>query len=257
MTESTHKIDVGQIQKTAMDLLDQVAAQASSIGFPCNFETRVAEFLLLLRRVSEKRPLPVRRLLEIGCGAGFTLRLWSLLADHVTGIDLPQAIGQSRKVLATFPPPSRNVELVESRAEDFRATDKYDVIVSQYVLEHVDDIPGVLVRIKENLAPQGIAVHMLNSIESRTAWYVEYRQTTSLPRRIYHSWRERGFLKTALGPFNYTVPHEPRFGSFAYELEEYRLERWALRLLRSGFEILDWFKTSDINQVFITRPLDR
>jgi SAM-dependent methyltransferase len=238
-----------------MDLFERISVGTGASDFSCDFDNHTAAFLLLLRRVAERRGLPVKRLLEIGCGSGYALRLWSQVAEKVTGLDLPQSIDVSRKLLAAYPPPLNNIDLVESRAEDFRSNEKYDLIISQYVLEHVDEIPSVLARIRDNLAPRGLAIHVLNSIESRTSWYVEYRQVTSLPRRLYHSWRERGLLKTAADPFNYTVPHEPRFGSFAHELAEYRLDRWALPLLRAGFEILDWFQTSDINWVVITRQL--
>ena len=249
------KADLGEIQKSTVELLERVSVWTGARGFSCDLGGRMAEFLLLLRRIAESRELPVRRLLEIGCGSGFSLRLWSQVAEKVTGVDLPQAIALSRRLLAAYPSPLNNIDLVESRAEDFRAKEKYDLIISQYVLEHVDEIPQVLNRILENLAPRGLAIHVLNNIESRTVWYVEYRQVTSLLRRLYHSWRERGLLRTVAGPFNYTIPHEPRFGSFAYEMTEYRLERWALRLFRAGFEVLDWFQTSDINYVFVTRPL--
>lgn len=217
--------------------------------------TAPTEFLLLLRRLGDKNVLPVRNVLELGWGAGYSLRLWSQVAERVTGADVPQAMGLARRLLDAYPPPRHNIDLVESRGEDFTSSEKYDLVLTQYVLEHVDEIPKVLARIRENIEPQGLAIQVLNNTDSRTAWYVEYRQATSLPRRLYHSWRERGFLKTALGALEYTVPHEPRFGSFAHELTEYRLDRWALRLMRAGFEVVDWFQTADFNYVIITRPI--
>ena len=57
-------------------------------------------------------------------------------------------------------------------------------------------------------------------------------------------------------PLESTPPHEPRFGDYARELGQYRLEAWALRVLRAGFEVVDHFQTRDVNWVLVTRPLD-
>jgi len=53
----------------------------------------------------------------------------------------------------------------------------------------------------------------------------------------------------------FTPPHEPRFGSYSHELAEYRVERWAIRLLENGCEIVDHFQTRDLNWVLVTRPM--
>ena len=73
-------------------------------GFPVYFDLRGTEFLLLLIRLSKVEGLQTRRILEVGCGAGFNLRLWGEMADLVVGTDLPSEIRKAERVLELFPP---------------------------------------------------------------------------------------------------------------------------------------------------------
>jgi len=220
-----------------------------------DYPGRVSEFMLLFRMLSERISFPVSHLLEIGCGNGFSLRLWAEIADQVTGADLPQAIDSARRMLEELPLPQANVQLLETRAEDLQLKASYELIVSQYVLEHVDDIEQSLMRIRAGLCPGAIGVHILINSVSRSNWYIQYRSQFSWVSRICHSLQKKGALETLANPAVYTPPHEPRFGTFDDELEHYRLDRWALRLMQAEFVADDWFQTSDINYVFVTRRL--
>ena len=246
-------LSLSELQIKTLALLDQLSATKERL-FTCNIENRAVEFLLLTRRLVALDILPIRNLLEIGCGDGFSLRLWAEIAEYVTGIDLPSQIQISQKLLTGFPPQHNNISLVESAAEDFQTNKKYDVVVTQYVLEHVMDIDKTLSQIHDSLNPNGFAIHVLNNSVSRLSWYIQYRSQSSLPRRIYYSLRDKGLWRTLLNPLNHTTPHEPHFGSFDYELDEYRLDRWTLRLMRAHFEVVDWFQTADFNYVLISRP---
>jgi SAM-dependent methyltransferase len=243
------------VQKAALCLLEQARAAERSLGMSCAPENRTAEFLLLIRRLSAILPWPVQRFLEVGCGSAYSLRLWSETAESVTGIDLAPAITAGRRLLAALTPPRNGILLRECPAEEYRNPGQYDLILSQYVLEHVRDMSEVLARVRENLAPGGVAVHVVNGTASRAAWYMQYREAFSFPRRLYYSLRDRGVFRTVTSPFGHTTPHEPRFGDFGYELEQYRLDSWSLRMLSAGFEVTEWFQTSDLNHVIVTRPI--
>jgi SAM-dependent methyltransferase len=127
------------------------------------------------------------------------------------------------------------------------------LILTEYVLEHVQDLPRVLGNVADRLAPDGYAVHVLPNVVDRHDWYVAYRAEQSAMRRVRTSVADRGVLRTLRSPFEHTPPHEPAFGDFAREHSEYRLERWAMRMLEAGFEIVDFFSTRDVNTVLVTR----
>jgi SAM-dependent methyltransferase len=131
----------------------------------------------------------------------------------------------------------------------------FDLILTQYVLEHVADIDRTLAALHARLRPGGHVVHVLNSAVDRAGWYVTYRLEHSLLARLRASLATRGWRATARNPLEFTPPHEPRFGDYGREVGQYRLEAWALRVLRAGFEIVDHFQTRDVNWVLVTRPL--
>lgn len=221
------------------------------------FENRTVEFLLTLRKLEGLEVLPISRFLELGCGIGYSLLLWSQVADQAVGVDLPEVIGRGRELLGALDLPAANISLQGSTAEDVQAGGRYDVILTQYVLEHVRDIGQTLQNLRAHLEQGGVAIHVLNGCVDRLGWYAEYRLRCSLPRRLAQSVRDRGLLRTLANPFNFTPAHEPRFGDYTRELSEYSLERWALRLYMAGFQIVDVFQTRDTNWVFVTRATEQ
>jgi SAM-dependent methyltransferase len=227
-------------------------------GFDVYFDLRGTEFLLLLVRLSKVEGLQTRRILEVGCGAGFNLRLWGELAELAVGSDLPDEIRKAERVLELFPPLDQGeIRLIPGTGEDFAGIEgEFDLILTEYVLEHVQDLTEVLANIRTRLAPGGMAVHVLPNLTDRHDWYVSYRLQTSWPARLRASVAERGVSETALTPFEHTTAHEPSFGNYAHEHAGYRLEEWAARILEQGFEIVDFFSTRDVNTVLVTRVLD-
>lgn len=247
----------GEVQSRAMQLLSAVNERRTEFSAqPEYFDVRTAEFLLLARRVLALPNLRLGRILEVGCGGAYSLRLWSDLVKEAVGIDLPASLEPGHRFLDAFKPRGK-IQLVPGTGESLDGVaGPFDLILTQYVLEHVADIPRTLSAIRSRLAPGGCIVHVLNNVADRTSWYVEYRLQTTLRRRLWDSLKKEGFWRTLRAPFRYTAPHEPRFGPYPHELQEYRLEKWALRFLREGFEVIDYFQTRDTSWAFVTRPLD-
>jgi SAM-dependent methyltransferase len=237
-------------------LIDSMAPRARELtGFDVYFEIRGVEFLLLFLKLSRIEGLSARRVLEIGCGIGFNLRLWAEVAEVAIGTDLPSEIERARRILPLLPASDgTEPRVVATAAEDLTGVEgEFDLVVSEYVLEHVRDLAKTLANIGERLAPGGHAVHVLPNVVDRHDWYVAYRAEQSALRRVRTSVADRGLLRTLKSPFEHTPPHEPTFGDFAREHSEYRLERWAMRMLEAGFEIVDFFSTRDVNTVLVTR----
>ncbi len=234
--------DPDRVHERAVRLLDKVTPRWRDFtDYPEYFELRTVEFILLVV------------VLEVGCGGGYSSRLWSDVAEEVVGVDLAPEIARARRFLATFP--AENIELLEGTGEDLsRVRGPFDLILTQYVLEHVRDVARTLAELRRLLAPGGLAVHVVPNLVDRQEWLLRYRWETNAPRRVLNSLRIRGLARTLRDPLlRYTPAHSPEFGDFPHEFAQYRLERWGLRILRAGFVILDHFQTRDVNWVIVTR----
>lgn len=248
------------VREPALELLEGIASRTAEFSqYPAYFELRTAEFVLLVDRI--RRVLAgwqPEAILEIGAGGGYGLLLWSLIADRVVGLDRADEIARSRQLHAAFPPRGQ-VELIAGEGEDLSVVHgDFDLIVTQYVLEHVRDLPSTLRQIHERLAPGGLAIHVVPNLVDRLDWYANYRSRTGLPRRLAWALRQRGPIRTLADPLlTFTPPHVPERGDFLGELDEYRLERWVLQALRAGFEVVDHFQTRDVNWVLVTRVVSQ
>lgn len=231
------------------------ARRAEYTDLPELYDLRATEWLLLMAKLTQRPYISFERVLEIGCGHGFNLLLWRLLSDDVVGVDLPGEIEASRSFLAEYASDGR-VTTFPTRGEDLDQVEgDFDLIVSQYVLEHVDDIDQVLAAAHSRLRPGGYVVHILNNAVDRLDWYVMYRDGLSPARRVLDSVRARGVKKTLRNPGSYTQPHEPKFGDFGTEHMGYRREAWAQRVIRAGWVVVDHFQSRDNNVVLVTQPL--
>lgn len=226
--------------------------------YPQYFPIRTTEFTLMLTKLRQiiGEPFP-SSVLEVGCGFGYGLILWSSLIDSVDGVEInDQQFDKARKLQERLGIESANINLHVGKSEDLSILQdkKFDLIVTQYVLEHVDDIPQSLNEMKKYLNPNGHIVHILPGTVDRLDWYALYRQHSFWYRLRMQLKRIglKGFLKDPLG---YTPPHEPRLGDYSYELDLYRLELWANHIIDTGCIILDYFQTRDSNWVYVTSPI--
>ena len=246
-----------QLQVEALRLLEAVDKRRTEFTpFEHYFKIRTSEFLLLATRLRSRQDFACRRVLDVGCGNGYSLALWSLLAENLVGMDRPDVLEGAHRLLDSFARKGVTTQLVPS-ATDWPMVDlgTFDLILTQYALEHVGDINGALQTLKRLVSPEGYVVHVLPGLADRHDWYIAYRMQTSLFRRLRDSLRERGLLGTLADPVGFTTPHEPRYGSFSREQDEYRLETWTLQVMASGFQVMDYFQTRDVNWVLVTRPM--
>jgi SAM-dependent methyltransferase len=117
------------------------------------------------RRVIE-RSGPVGSLLELGLGHGFTAKYFSEASAHHVIID-----GAS-KIIDTFKEEHPNFPgtIVLDYFETFDTSERFDIIVMGFVLEHVDDPEFLLRRYRRFLKPGGklyIAVPNAKSLNRR------------------------------------------------------------------------------------------
>lgn len=90
-------------------------------------------------------------ILELGLGHGFTTEIFSKrFARHLVIDASPAVIAHFRKNF-----PDCRAEIVEGYFEQFATTEKFDVIVLGFVLEHVDDPVEIMSYYRRFLSPRG------------------------------------------------------------------------------------------------------
>lgn len=91
-------------------------------------------------------------LLELGLGHGITATTFSPHFKRHVVIDASPA------VIANFKQhyPGANMDIVESYFETFSTTERFDVIVFGYILEHVEDPVQILKHFRQFLQPNGL-----------------------------------------------------------------------------------------------------
>lgn len=108
------------------------------------------------RRIVDLIPTDARRVLDLACGTGIsTLAIAEARPDcRVVGVELRDEYLQFARDKVAKSGRS-NVELVLSRAEDFRSEQPFDAVVSSYLAKYAD-LPRLTRNSRDMLAPGGL-----------------------------------------------------------------------------------------------------
>lgn len=139
---------------------DMAALQAEEHGLVTfeRFRTEEAYVLHLLHR----KPYEVaaelardRRVLDFGCNVGYGSAILDETSRSVTGVDVSaEAIAAAREA---FGATGIRFEVIDARGEAL-AGERFDVVTSFQVIEHIVDAGAYLRRLRGMLAPDGVVV---------------------------------------------------------------------------------------------------
>jgi SAM-dependent methyltransferase len=135
--------------------LDARAAQVS----PESFEAAMPKLDKLVRRFAGHLPVDsTRSYLDMGCGTGeLTIALAQMGAGRITGVDfLPRSIDTARAHAARIG--AANAQFVCADLHSWVPPEKYDVLLSFDAFEHIDEPRAFLQKMKQLVAPGGVAV---------------------------------------------------------------------------------------------------
>lgn len=99
---------------------------------------------------------PIRRALDVGCGFGGTLVAMGRRGISATGIELDDNRARASRALLRDQGIEGSVLSMDIYDSGFAELEPFDLIISENVIEHVDDPNMFLQRLSEKLAPGGI-----------------------------------------------------------------------------------------------------
>lgn len=230
---------------------DAIATQAG----PQYFRARRLEFELQ-RMLRPDYFTPCERALDLGCGIGFKAVLLSQLASNVDGVDLPvpyhgfpgnqTAVEAGRAALG-----AAGIKNVSLYAEDIagftkKAADSYDLIVSDYLMEHVPDLPGLIHQMARALRAGGRTVHAVPNTHEALLQLAQANLENYGPRflrtlrQYIQRWTGRGSRRhekiTAHG-WMVPITHSEYIDDYRHQFEIYTLESYVFSMIEAGLVI--------------------
>lgn len=184
-----------------------------SYDFMVNFATLGID-RLWKRRIVELVPPNARRVLDLACGTGIsTLAIARRYPHcHVVGVELRDEYLQiAREKVRNLG--AQNVELVLSRAEDYRAGEPFDCISSSYLAKYAD-LKRLTRNSKEMLNENGLLLMHDFTYPPKAyliwTWRLYFKTLQLAGSRIFPAWRE----------IYYGLPHLIEATRWVSELEE-------------------------------------
>jgi len=159
---------------------------------------------------------PHRRMLDVGCGFGGSLVAFAKLGFAVTGVELDGERAAAARSLLLDQRAVGEVHSLDVYSERFVELGKFDVVIAENVVEHVDDPRAFLGRLTSCLHPHGIIY--LEVPNARGVQYVAAEPHYGLPLI--------GLLNhhTAKAAFQAVIGSKD--SSYRYEVGEYYPLHW-------------------------------
>jgi len=156
--------------------------------------------LFLKREISTLRELARGksecRLLDIGCGTGWTTKVFKDYGFTVTGVE-PSA------VRAEIARQRYGIEIINDYLENLSGTAVgYDVIVLRHIIEHLAEPDAIMQKVHDLLADDGIVVVIVPNInclgryifETNWAWVLPWHCNFFTPKSIMVFMKRLGFM---------------------------------------------------------------
>ncbi len=177
--------------------LEQVHRFFSGTGETYDFMVNFATFGIdrrWKRRIVDRIPAGCERILDLACGTGIsTLAIARRFPNsHIVGVELrDEYLNIARKKIQTLG--VENVELVLSRAEDYRADAPFDCVTSSYLAKYAD--LKVLTRMtRENLKERGFLLMHDFTYPPKAylvwVWRLYFGMLQHVGSRVFPAWRE-------------------------------------------------------------------
>lgn len=233
---------------------------------------RRGEFLLQRMLLPDIFARRFGRALEIGCGIGYKSLLLSEVADRVEGIDMSEpyhgfpgslaAAAYGQQILAKIGADRVNLSIAEDFTEFLRGREgAYDLIVTDYVLEHVPEPLPLYRAILAALTAGGVAVHTLPNTHDAIDTFMRLNLGASLREfakavagfLLGRSRRQKLTLHGLLVP----ITHSEYISDYRRQFDVYKLESYVYPMIEAGFVIERVVATREHSYTVVARkPAD-
>ena len=127
-----------------------------------------------LRKLRKHATQKTMKLLDIGCGTGWTTSVYSQNGFNVTGLE-PSTIR------AEIAREKYNLTIINDYIENISKTEKFDIIVLRHFLEHLSNPKTVISKIQSSITKKGYIVIVVPNINSLGRYLFETDWTWVLP----------------------------------------------------------------------------
>ena len=258
------------------DLVTVAERQAADLQtWPRYYRRRASEVDLALKL--SKQP-PVGRVLDVGCGSGFSTAALMTIAREAIGVDLPEqsaathSVGMAKAEALFGRLGVSECPIHPGSAEDLPIEDRWaDLVFAMYVLEHVPNRPRAMREFARVLRPGGRVVAMVPSFSDRlfaplTHWsYLASRVAARVTGKqsIVHAseaapggngqivsagaWSQ---IRQKNPNFPFPEPHGA-YSSYWEELRAAQQRNWIRLFTDAGFEVESVFSTFLVPQTLL------
>ncbi len=162
--------------------------------------TQKEKFEDYAREIMDLVPITSGKLLDVGCGLGWVVKEANNRGFKATGID-------SALHFVTVGKEFLQVPIKTCTFEDFKAKEKFDVIVFKHVLEHIKDLNSFLKKVKSLLTARGFIIVACPNINSlmffvfKDRWYglqAAQHIWQFTPKSIKKVFEQNGFISLAV-----------------------------------------------------------
>jgi SAM-dependent methyltransferase len=176
-----------------------------------------ANYLFELGAILHLLPAPPLRLLDVGCGTGWTSRFFARRGYETLGVDIcPDMIAAAQEVNEHEALP--NLQFAVHDYEDALESQSFDIAVFYDSLHHAVDEVAALRMVFEALKPGGICVtsepglgHAVSAASIRAIREFGVTERDMPPKKIIAAARQIGFRK------HLVYPHAFDLGRYAYQ----------------------------------------
>lgn len=154
-------------EEQLQNMLNRLYEYKDDISTKVFHRNRMNLFYLLMKKLIERNVIEnFDSALDVGCNRGIYSKIISDFGfKRVLGIDLVDEMIKKANDFFAFKESGKHLEYRISDAEDLNTDEKYDFILCTEVIEHTDNPAAIIEKIKNILAPGGVAVITLpNSI---------------------------------------------------------------------------------------------
>lgn len=173
------------------------------------------------KRINEiTKYLKTGKVLEIGCSTGLMLSLFQKKGFDVKGVEISKKAAEIAR--------SRNIDVITQPFEKAKFNEKFDLIVLNHTLEHLENPLTVLQKAKTLLTPKGYLMIDLPNFDSPMAKLLKKRWPHLLPDEHLWHFTQKSYqvlfkkldfkiikIKKASGVWDFAKPYKEIYQSLA------------------------------------------